>query len=50
VQIGAILLLFSATAIRPQALIKSLSARGSNKALLYKYITILKVYNTKIFN
>ena len=50
VQIGAILLLSSAMAIRPQAFVKSLSARGSNKVLLYKYITILKIHNIKNFN
>lgn len=47
---GAILLLSGATATRPQALVESSSARGSNKALLYKHITILKVRDAKNFN
>jgi hypothetical protein len=50
VQMGAILLLSGATATRPQALVESSSARGSNKALSYEHITILKVRDAKNFN
>ena len=45
VQLSLILLLSGATSTRPGALVESSSTRGSNKALLYKYITIIKVYN-----
>lgn len=42
-QIDTILLLAGATATRPQALIESSSAKGSNKSLTYEHITILRV-------
>lgn len=42
VQLSLMLLLSGATATRPGALIESGSARGSNKALSYKHITLLK--------
>src|SRR5256885_12804133 len=46
VQLSLILLLSGATSTRPGALVESGSARGSNKALLYEYITVIKVYDT----
>jgi hypothetical protein len=46
VQLSLILLLSGATATRPGALIKSGSARGSNKALSYEHVTLLKVRDT----
>ena len=46
VQLSLMLLLSGATATRPGALIESGSARGSNKALSYEHITLLKVCNT----
>ena len=45
-QLLLILLLSGTTSIRLGALVESSSTKGSNKALLYKYITIIKVYNT----
>jgi hypothetical protein len=38
-----LLLLSATTAIRPGAIVKSASAKGSNKALLFKNIELLKV-------
>ena len=46
VQLSLILLLSGATATRPGALIESSSARGSNKALSYEHVTLLKVRDT----
>src|SRR5439155_9709123 len=46
VQLSLMLLLSGATATRPGALIESGSARGSNKALSYEHITLLKVCDT----
>jgi hypothetical protein len=46
-QIDTILVLAGATATRPQALIESSSAKGSNKALSYEHITILRVRDKK---
>lgn len=43
VQILLLLLLSAATATRPGAIVESGSAKGSNKALLFKNIKILKV-------
>ncbi|KAF2818949.1 hypothetical protein CC86DRAFT_450230 [Ophiobolus disseminans] len=43
VQISLLLLLSAATATRPGAIVKSASAKGSNKALSFKNIEILKV-------
>ncbi|KAF2179944.1 hypothetical protein K469DRAFT_715808 [Zopfia rhizophila CBS 207.26] len=43
VQMDTILLLCGATSTRPQALIESSSAKGSNKALSYEHIDILRV-------
>jgi hypothetical protein len=34
-----------ATAIRPGAVIKSATTKGSNKALLFKDIELIKVYS-----
>jgi hypothetical protein len=38
-----LLLLSAATAIRPRAIVESASAKGSNKALLFRNIKLLKV-------
>ena len=46
VQLSLIFLLSSTTSIRPEALVESGNARGSNKALLYEYIIVMKIYNT----
>ncbi|KAF1343436.1 hypothetical protein EJ07DRAFT_149673, partial [Lizonia empirigonia] len=43
VQISLLLLLSAATATRPGAIVESASAKGSNKALSFKHIEILKV-------
>jgi hypothetical protein len=43
VQLDTIFLLSAATGTRPQALIESSSAKGSNKALSYEHIEILRV-------
>ncbi|KAF1838361.1 hypothetical protein BDW02DRAFT_636434 [Decorospora gaudefroyi] len=43
VQISLLLLLSAATATRPGAIVKSASAKGSNKALSFKNIKLLKV-------
>lgn len=43
VEMSLILLLSGATATRPGALIESGSAKGSNKALSYQHISILKI-------
>ena len=47
---ATILLLSSATATRPQAFVKSSSIKGLNKALLYEYITIIRVRDAKNYN
>ena len=47
VQISLLLLLSAATATRPGALVESSSAKGSNKALSYEHISIIKVRNEK---
>ena len=46
VQLSLIFLLSSATSTRPGALVESSSARGSNKALSYEYVTVMKVHDT----
>jgi len=46
VQISLLLLLSAATATRPGAIVKSVSAKGSNKALSFKNIKIIKVRST----
>ena len=43
VQISLLLLLSAATATRPGALVESASAKGSNKALSFKDIELMKV-------
>jgi hypothetical protein len=43
VQISLLLLLSAATATRPGAIVESASAKGSNKALLFKNIELMKV-------
>jgi hypothetical protein len=43
VQISLLLLLSAATAIRPRAIVESASAKGSNKALSFRNIKLLKV-------
>jgi hypothetical protein len=42
-----LLLLSAATATRPRAIVKSASAKGSNKALSFKNIELLKVRSIK---
>ena len=46
VQLSLILLLSGATSTRPGALVESSSARGSNKALSYEHVTVMKVRDT----
>jgi hypothetical protein len=43
VQISALLLLSAATATRPGALVESASNKGSNKALCFKDVSLIKV-------
>lgn len=43
VQISLLLLLSAATATRPGAIVESASAKGSNKALLFRNIELIKV-------
>jgi hypothetical protein len=43
VQISVLLLLSAATATRPGALVESASNKGSNKALCFKYVALMKV-------
>ena len=45
-QLSLIFLLSGATSIRPGALVESGSTRGSNKALLYEHIIVIKIYDT----
>ncbi|KAF1344335.1 hypothetical protein EJ07DRAFT_160652 [Lizonia empirigonia] len=45
VQISLLLLLSAATATRPGAIVESASAKGSNKALSFKHIEILKSWH-----
>jgi hypothetical protein len=47
VQISLLLLLSAATATRPGAIVESASAKGSNKALLFKNIELMKVRSIK---
>jgi hypothetical protein len=47
VQISLFLLFSAAIAIRPGALVKSVSAKGSNKALLFKNIDFMVVRGLK---
>ncbi|KAJ9644084.1 hypothetical protein H2199_003952 [Coniosporium tulheliwenetii] len=47
VEISPLLLLSAATTIRPGALVESGSAKGSNKALSYEHISIMKVRDVK---
>ena len=47
VQISLLLLLSAATATRPGALVKSASAKGSNKALWFKNINVIIVCSEK---
>jgi hypothetical protein len=47
VQISLLLLLSAATATRPGAIVESASAKGSNKALLFKNIEHMKVRSIK---
>lgn len=47
VQITLLLLLSAATATRPGAIVESASAKGSNKALLFRNIELMKVRNVK---
>ena len=47
VQISLLLLLSAATATRPGALVESSSAKGSNKALSYKDVSIFKARDAK---
>ncbi|KAF9729895.1 hypothetical protein PMIN01_11828 [Paraphaeosphaeria minitans] len=44
VQISALLLLSAATATRPGALVESASNKGSNKALCFKDVSLMKVH------
>ena len=50
IEIFLILLLSAIIAIKLGALVKSSSARGSNKALLYRNIIIIRVYNIRDLN
>ena len=43
IQISLLLLFSAATATRPRAIVESASAKGSNKALSFKNIKLLKV-------
>jgi hypothetical protein len=43
VQISLLLLLSAATATRPRAIVESASAKGSNKALSFRNIELIKV-------
>lgn len=45
VQIALLLLFSTATAIRPDAIVESASAKGSNRALLFKDVELMKVRN-----
>ncbi|KAF1343495.1 hypothetical protein EJ07DRAFT_186564 [Lizonia empirigonia] len=47
VQISLLLLLSAATATRPGAIVESASAKGSNKALSFKHIEILKRFHMR---
>jgi hypothetical protein len=47
VQISLLLLLSAATATRPGALVESSSAKGSNKALSFEHVSIMKVGDVK---
>ena len=47
VQFSLLLLLSAATATRPGALVESGSAKGSNKALCFEHVSLLKVRDTK---
>src|SRR5438552_217023 len=46
VQLSLILLLSGAISTRPGALVESGSTRGSNKALSYEHVTVMKVRDT----
>ncbi|KAJ9654854.1 hypothetical protein H2201_008928 [Coniosporium apollinis] len=50
VEISLLLLLSAATTTRPGALVESGSAKGSNKALSYEHISIMKVRDVKDAN
>ena len=45
VQIALLLLLSAATATRPGAIVESASAKGSNRALSFKDVELMKVRN-----
>lgn len=47
IQISLLLLLSAATATRPGALVESASNKGSNKALYFKDVQIMKVRSLK---
>lgn len=47
VEISLLLLLSASTTTRPGALVESSSAKGSNKALSYEHISIMKVRDVK---
>ena len=47
VEISLLLLLSAATTTRPGALVESGSAKGSNKALSYEHVSIMKVRDVK---